>query len=363
MNTTFEGTSVTPHATDHELREILLEHVKEKLLDESRDAGDRESTVKNKDVQWGLHLRILAEMGVTTTVEVNRTLVKEALHAYRERPHRIAGKNKKKSSVLTHAVQVSCFWREAYEQRYMSSHLLAGAKLPKADAACIVVPRDEDAPTIERAIRGYHDLNANPSMRFSRTTHYVERHCHRSMVIYCLAISSALRRFEIHNVKVEDIDFAAMTIQLPMTKSREVRVVPMSSRTAAEISALIKILPLEARTGYLIRGEMLEPMSPAAISRQIERIIAWGRAQGLPLREFTLHGLRHKAISDMLQINPEHARLMAGHKDIKTTIRVYGHTAIKDVQASHDKADIFTRLAAQKPVQKVQKPSRQHRLF
>ena len=113
------------------------------------------------------------------------------------------------------------------------------------------------------------------------------------MVIYCLAISSALRRFEIHNVKVEDIDFAAMTIQLPMTKSREVRVVPMSSRTAAEISALIKILPLEARTGYLIRGEMLEPMSPAAISRQIERIIAWGRAQGLPLREFTLHGLRH----------------------------------------------------------------------
>jgi len=299
---------------------------------------------------------------------MNRPLVKAALKTYRETLHPVTGKPKKDSTVLTHAVQTGCFWEEAYVHNFMDADILAGAKLPKADQAYIIVPRDEDAPVIERAIRGYHDVADNPNMRFSRTGQYLNRHYQRSLVIYCLAISSGLRRFEVSNLKLGDIDFAAMTILLPVTKNREVRVVPMSGRTAAEIQALMKLLPLEARTpnGHVIVGEALEPMTPAAISRQMERIIDWGIARSLPLQHFTLHSLRHRAISDMLQINQEHARVMAGHKDFKTTIKVYGHTNIKDVQASHKKADIFARLAAQKspePEPAGLKAPRRRRMF
>lgn len=243
---------------------------------------------------------------------------------------------------------------------------MAGAVLPKANRASITVLRDEESPVFEMAMRGYHDRQANLNMRFSRTKLYLDRHYQRSLVIYCLAISSELRRFEIHNLKIENIDFAARTLLLPITKNREVRAVPMATRSATEIQLLIGVLPLVERTsGYLIRAENLGRMISAAVSRQMERIVAWGIAQGMPLRHFTLHSLWHKAISDMLQINPEHARLMAGHEDVKTTIKIYGHTAIKDVQESHKKADIFSRLAAQKQSETAStlKPPRRPRGF
>ena len=362
MNTVIETTSAgDPPADDN-----TLEYVKEQLLDEARSEGCRKATIDNKNQQWSKHIQILAEVGITRISETNRTHVKNALKTYRERPHPVTGKTKKESTTLTHAVQVGCFWKQSYIHRYKDSHLLAGAVLPKANRASITVLRDEDSPVLEAAMRGYHDRQANLNMRFSRTKLYLDRHYQRSLVIYCLAISSGLRRFEIHNLKIEDIDFVAMTILLPITKNREVRAVPMAPRTAAEIKVLIGVLPLVERTsGYLIRAENLGPMTPAAVSRQMERIVAWGIAQGMPLRHFTLHSLRHKAISDMLQVNTEHARLMAGHEDVKTTIRVYGHTAIKDVQESHKKSDIFSRLAAQKhhEVASAAKPPRQTRLF
>jgi integrase len=104
----------------------------------------------------------------------------------------------------------------------------------------------------------------------------------------------------------------------------------------------------------LIVTETGTQMDRAGCTRQYQRYLEFGRKIGMELPKITMHSLRHVALSAMAQINPEHARAVAGHAHIQTTIRNYTHTTNDAVRATHALADplagvLLGMRQAQKP--------------
>ncbi len=335
-----------------------LKKVKAYLIAEAEDEGFRPATLKNKQQQWEMHLTLLATQGVTTLAGVNRAEIKSALRAYKKAPVARSGLPRKSSAILTHAVQVRTFWRRAHEHRFVPEYLLAGSKLPRSDQASIRVATDDEVVLIVRMINAYYEVATHPDMKWSRDGVELERQRLRSLLIFYLAVSSGLRRSEIVGIGVDDVDLAQAIVRLTKTKSRKVRESPLAPQTIEIVKQYNARRSQAVTTDRLIYGEMGEALSPLGASRQIERILTWGREQGYPIPHLTLHSFRHKAIGAALVDSAEAGRDLAGHASIVTTQVVYGHTVAKNVRETFDRTDVLARLARQTTPDPAPEPQR-----
>ena len=167
----------------------------------------------------------------------------------------------------------------------------------------------------------------------------------RWRAILMTAISAALRRSELLNLTVNDIDFDQETIKVQnkretdsvweyTTKNYQRRTVPLTNQASKLLIRLLAELP--AKQPYIFLTERryfhLQKLRKARIMADRQKInpddtITPGfvRIRELAgVKQGTFHDLRRTAITKWTQIlAPQEVKKLAGHADIETTVRYY----------------------------------------
>ena len=132
------------------------------------------------------------------------------------------------------------------------------------------------------------------------------------MQVFKFSLATGMRRGEVLSLSWSNVDFAARTVFLPITKNGDCRTVPLSG------AALQVLRQTQTMTG---QASLVFPISANAVRLSWERVKK--RAGILNLR---FHDLRHEAISRFFESGlamPEVA-LISGHKDPRMLFR-YTH--------------------------------------
>lgn len=140
-----------------------------------------------------------------------------------------------------------------------------------------------------------------------------------------LAIETAMRRGEILNIRLTDIDTVNCLLSIPETKTDTPRTIPLTVRAVEILSALAAQAGTDGR---------LFPISANAFR------LAWERCKGrtaahIPgITDLRFHDLRHEAVSRLFELGlsvPEVASI-SGHKDPRMLFR-YTHLKPQDIVA------------------------------
>lgn len=129
-----------------------------------------------------------------------------------------------------------------------------------------------------------------------------------------LALETAMRRSELLSLSWAEIDLAAGTAHLPVTKNGHPRTVALSPRALA----LLEELP--ARQGAVLRTSL----------SSVRRVFARAKAAAGLQEDFCFHQTRHEAISHLWELGLSEVEIanQSGHRDWRS-LRRYSH-----VQAS-----------------------------
>jgi site-specific recombinase XerD len=178
----------------------------------------------------------------------------------------------------------------------------------------------------------------------------------RNRLMLALSYDAALRREELCNLEISDIDpaFRQITIRAEITKNRHSREVIYSESTGVLYANYLKVRrQLSQKTGRLFLSESRrnkgEPISIWSWSKVVEGISA--RAG---VNQFTTHTPRHLCLTDLARAgwNLQDIASFAGHRSLETT-QIYIHLSARDLAAKFEKTmnDIHTwRLAMMKEI-------------
>jgi integrase len=133
-----------------------------------------------------------------------------------------------------------------------------------------------------------------------------------------IAVETAMRRSEILNIRLENVDRINQTLKIPVTKNGGPRTIPLTTQ------AMLILRKYEANTDLDVP---VFPTSAEAIK------LAWKRLTvRADVANLHFHDLRHEAISRFFEMGlslPEVA-LISGHRDPRMLFR-YTHLRAKDV--------------------------------
>ncbi len=159
----------------------------------------------------------------------------------------------------------------------------------------------------------------------------------RDRTIIKILARTGMRRGELRDLEVRDVDFDKRRIYIRSGKGDKSRTVPVDSDTLQDIKFYIG----DRREGKLITSNKQNTIS----LKQINEICAkCGRIAGVRhpnpgKKDITPHLFRHSFARIMLEkgMRMEEVQKMLGHASIKTTIDVYGTPGIESVQRNYDK--------------------------
>ena len=162
---------------------------------------------------------------------------------------------------------------------------------------------------------------------------------YRDRVVLEILYDTAIRRLEVKNLMITDLDLNSGYILIREGKGNKDRVVPLSKRVCELITNYIiavrpELLQEEDRKGYLILNQYGEPINPNGIWRIVKRC---AQASGIK-KNVTPHTLRHTCATHMLRNGAplRHIQEMLGHESLETT-QLYTHVTINDLKEIHAK--------------------------
>lgn len=158
---------------------------------------------------------------------------------------------------------------------------------------------------------------------------------YRDRIILEILYDTAIRRSEIVNIKLSDIDADSGYIKIRGKGNKE-RVVPLSTRVSELVkSYILFIRPVfikDTDKEYLIPGRWGERMDVTRINDIVRSCV---RRSGIKKR-VTTHTFRHTCATHMLRNGAplRHVQEMLGHASIETT-QVYTRVTINDLKKVH----------------------------
>lgn len=159
----------------------------------------------------------------------------------------------------------------------------------------------------------------------------------RDRVILKVLARTGMRRGELRDLEVRDVDFEKKRMFIRSGKGAKSRTVPVDSDTLQDVRFYLG----ERKEGKLIRSNKAESIS----LKQFNEICAnAGKLAGVrhpnpAKKEITPHLFRHSFARFMLEkgMRMEVVQKVLGHSSIKTTIDVYGTPGMESVQSSYDR--------------------------
>lgn len=147
-----------------------------------------------------------------------------------------------------------------------------------------------------------------------------------------------LRRGELINLKLNDLDSKRLTITIKKGKGQKDRVLPVSQKL---MNLIIKYYKLYKPVHYLIEGQVKgENYSETSL----EKIFYKYLGKVYKNHNFTLHCLRHSYATHLLEagVSLRYIQELLGHKSSKTT-EIYTHvsmTGLKNIKNPTDDFDL-----------------------
>jgi site-specific recombinase XerD len=144
--------------------------------------------------------------------------------------------------------------------------------------------------------------------------------------IISLLYSAGLRRSELINLKIIDIDSKRMVIKIKQGKGRKDRLTLLGVSMLEKLRAYYKQYKPNI---YLFEGPNGSQYSATSIQKIIKRAAKWAKIK----KRVTPHMLRHSFATHLLESGTDlrYVQVLLGHTSTRTT-EVYTHVAVKNIK-------------------------------
>ena len=150
------------------------------------------------------------------------------------------------------------------------------------------------------------------------------------MILY----SAGLRRGELINLKIKDIDNYRMLIRVNQAKGRKDRVTLLAIKALEELRIYFKIYRPQV---WLFEGPLGAQYSPSSV----QKILQMAKEKAGILRNITPHMLRHSFATHLLEsgVDLRRIQVLLGHSSSKTT-EIYTHVANNSFKSIKNPLDL-----------------------
>lgn len=161
---------------------------------------------------------------------------------------------------------------------------------------------------------------------------------YRDQAILELLYSTGLRRSEVSNLDLSDLDLIGGYCWVREGKGKKDRVVPIGRRACDRLQSYLDAVRPELlageETGALFLNRFGRRLSGEGIYQVVKKTVALAKLS----RKITPHALRHAAATHMLQNGAplRHLQEFLGHASVETT-QVYTRITIPELKAIHAK--------------------------
>lgn len=151
-----------------------------------------------------------------------------------------------------------------------------------------------------------------------------------------LIYACGLRRSELINLRLKDLDSKRRTVTIVNGKGQQDRVLPVSEKL---MKMIIKYYKLYRPSNYLIEGQF---KGNSYSETSLEKIFHKYLGKIYKNHNFTLHCLRHSYATHLLEagVSLRYIQELLGHKSSKTT-EIYTHVSMTGLQNIKNPADDF----------------------
>ena len=234
------------------------------------------------------------------------------------------------------AICIRVFFRHCASEKYVPRDPLTDYAVPKAPKAFVKCPSDEEVSKLLRAVPVKWSPAANPvACRMpAKARTFLAR---RDYAILAGLVETAARIGEMLSLRLEDYDCERMQITFRVTKTDRPRTVPISSDWQEAVDAYLRIRP-KCDSPLLFISRTGQSLSVTAYGSQFRHYADFAGVTG-----WSLHGLRHYALSQIARVDVLAAQKIAGHTSLVVT-QGYLHTGADQVRAAHAQAAPLSRL-------------------
>lgn len=228
------------------------------------------------------------------------------------------------------------FLKFCKREDYVRGDPLAGYQVPKAGQAYVKCPSDEEIRTLLRVLHDRWKPSLNPAVRYVHASArlFFSR---RNYALVAGLLETGARIGEMLALTLDDYQPQQGQIAIRHAKGDAPRIVPISPVWIETVEAYLRVRP-KVDSNLLFVSEYGTKMEVMRFGRQFKGYLKFAGLSG-----FTLHGLRHYAITQMAKTDVWAASLIAGHKDLKVT-RQYLHEDPTHVREAHITAAPLARL-------------------
>jgi len=153
----------------------------------------------------------------------------------------------------------------------------------------------------------------------------------RDRMAFDLMLILGLRRGEVLNLTVSDLDLGARTLRVRHGKGAQDRMLPLPHELADRLHAyLLRLLPM--RSAYVVVSQTGQRLYPGHLQKAFKRHL---RACGIVRDGVTMHSLRHTMATVVLRGSKDLAAVqrLLGHRDLSST-SIYLHLDDADIRAA-----------------------------
>ena len=235
------------------------------------------------------------------------------------------------------AICARAFLKFCMREGYIRSNPLTDYQVPKMPKAYIKCPSEDEIRTLLLSIERRWDPEINPSVRYVHLTarRFLER---RNYAILTGLVETACRIGEMLSLRLDDFDPKQRQIAVRQSKGDEPRIIPISQSWIDAVESYLRVRPKGIECNRLFVSEFGEELSVSMFGKVFRGYLDFAGLSG-----FTLHGLRHYAITQLAKTDVWAASQIAGHKDLKIT-RAYLHGDPAHVREVHAKAAPLARI-------------------
>jgi integrase/recombinase XerD len=290
----------------------------EKHLEDLRVRNYSEYTVKNRRVHIGFFLGWCNDRGLTEPVEVTRTVLESyQRHVFNYRKK--SGEPLSFTGQHDRIVPLRVWFRWMARHHYILHNPASELELPR-----LGVRLPKAVLTAAEAERVIEQTNVHDPLGL------------RDRAILETLYSTGMRRLELVNLKLWDLDLERATVTIRQGKGKKDRIIPLGDRAAAWVRKYLDEsrpeLAAEPDDKVVFLSNAGEPFS---LDYLTEAVRGYVEAADLG-KHGACHLFRHTMATLMLEGGADirFIQAMLGHADLKTT-QIYTHVAIRQLQEIH----------------------------
>jgi integrase/recombinase XerD len=309
-----------------------LAAMRDKHLEDLQVHQYSEYTVRGRSVQIGFFLAWCADRGITEPVEVTRTVL-EAYQRYVFHYRKKDGEPLSFSGQEARIIPLRVWFKWMARHHYILHNPASELELPRLGMR------------LPKAV-----LSASEVEQVMLQTNIHDPLGLRDRAILETLYSTGMRRLELVNLKIWDLDLERFTVTIRQGKGKKDRIIPIGDRAAAWVRKYLDKsrpqLASEPDDKTVFIGHNGEPFSLGYLSQVVRDYVDAAKLG----KSGACHLFRHTMATLMLEggADTRFIQQMLGRAGLNTT-QIYTHVAIRKLQKIH-RATHPAQLSKDKPV-------------